>query len=151
MTTQILCASALVLLVIAGPASAAAPRQQSFTITIDLADQSAPGQVVAAGPITGDGLDFTRTHRPSGARVFHDTDDLVFGADVLHIKVNGRNIPGPIDHPACIGHFSIAGTYVITGGEGSLSGAKGHGHFTGQGTLQGAPDPAGPGGCNFDH
>jgi hypothetical protein len=137
-------------LLLAGPASAAAPETQSFTVTFDLADDTAPGQVVAFGPITGEGLDILVSDRPSGRRVFHDLDDLVFGSDVLHIKINGRNIPGPIDHPACTGHFGVAGTYVVTGGEGAFADAKGHGHFSGEGTLQGTPDPTGPGGCNFD-
>ena len=127
----------------AGPAAAAPPQDQQFTITDDFA--AGESTVVASGAINATGTDVETGFKEAG-RTGHSTDDLVFDDGTIHLKVKGVD-SSEFDPSTCTATVNEKGNYVITGGDGAYAGITGSGHFTVTGTIQFEQTEEG---CNFD-
>jgi hypothetical protein len=95
-------------------------------ITI-VATNGGGGPVLAGGAFNAAGTDV-----PHG----NTTDTFKFPKG--NINVTHTNDPGgtfQLNRQTCIGHFTQAGDYHLTGGTGAYSGIEGHGTFALNGTL----------------
>jgi hypothetical protein len=135
---------AVALVAAAGPAAAAPPQDQQFTITDDFSAREST--VVASGAINATGTDIETGSKEAG-RTNHSTDDFVFDDGTIHLKVKGVD-SSTFDPSKCTVTVKEKGNYVITGGDGAYAGIKGNGHFTVNGTIQFEQTE---GGCNFDN
>jgi hypothetical protein len=131
-------------LMFVSPAWSAPRSAQHVTITIDAtAAPGTPSPATATGPISGTGTDVQTSDRTAG-RTDHATDVLTFPNGTVTIKNSGVD-SSTIDASTCTGHIAARGIWTITGGTGDYAHAKGHGHFTVSGSIQGTPGPDGCG------
>lgn len=134
---------AAALVATAGPAAAAPPQDQQFTITEDV--PTGNGTVEASGAINATGTGVETGSKEAGG-TNHSTQELVFDDGTIHLKVNGVE-RSTFDPSTCTVTVYEEGNYVITGGDGVYAGIKGSGHFTVSGTVQFEQTEEG---CNFD-
>ena len=135
---------AVALIAAAGPAAAAPPQDQQFTITDDFS--SGESTVVDSGAINATGSDVPMGFKEAG-RTGHSIDDLVFDDGTIQLKVKGVD-SSTFDQSTCTATVNEKGNYVITGGDGAYAGIKGNGHFNVSGTVQFEQTEQG---CNFDN
>ena len=135
---------ALGLIAAAGPAAAAPPEDQQFTITDDFS--AGDSTVVASGAINATGSDVEMGFKEAG-RTGHSIDAFVFDDGTIHLKVKGVD-SSTFDESTCTATVSEKGNYVITGGDGAYAGIQGSGHFNVSGTIQFEQTEEG---CNFDN
>ena len=122
---------AVALIAAAGPAAAAPPQDQQFTITeqFTITDDVFTGEsiVEASGAINATGRDVEMGSKEAG-RANHSIDHLIFDDGTIHLKVKGVESL-TFDESTCTATVNEKGNYVITGGEGDYAGIKGSGHF----------------------
>ena len=135
-------------LAVAGPASAASPNQRVHqVITFDASQPpDAPGVIDSSGAVSGSGLNYTTSNRPTG-KASHDTESQVFDDGTISIKDSGPEKSDSFDAATCTDTFSGAGQFKVTGGTGAYAGISGHGHYVenGQVTFPQTSD-----GCDFN-
>jgi hypothetical protein len=111
---------------------AATERITATFLTIGRSDK--PTHVVATGPISGIG-EATQTEKntASGGQVNYVT--LHFAGGTVRMTAVEPRFGWKLDAKTCTGSAFGNGTYTITGGTGSYSGASGKGTFTTSGTA----------------
>jgi len=125
--------SALMLGVLAAPATANTVATQRFTLILV---GPTSGTVIATGPITGIGTS-TETEGQSA-----DTFTFTFSQGVVNVDLIGT-FELNFNPRACIAKPTESGTFTITGGSGTYKGVTGGGTFSGRGTFVGARDAQG--------
>jgi hypothetical protein len=115
---------------VVSPPAAAAPSDQTFVVTFDLAHPDQPGVVEAHGAITGVGAVFA-DERDTGS-AFHESEMFVFPEGTLALRANGVTTSATFDPETCTSDFTFKGEFSITSGTGAYAGVSGHGHFAGE-------------------
>jgi hypothetical protein len=120
-----------------GSASAQTRTNQRFVVLFS-GTESAPGRVVATGPIRGVGT-------------FEETDDenvvrFVFRNGSVTLAAPTENEDDEFNERTCSGSFTFSGPWEIIEATGAYEGASGSGTFEGRGRFFGERAPGG--GCS---
>ncbi len=136
----VLLAAGLVLVGLAGPASAdTGGNQRFFVFGGGSGDEEGNFQVVAVGPITGVGT-------------FEETEDedvvrFVFPEGTLTLHAPTEEESEDFNEQLCFGSFTFSGPWEIISGTGEFTDVTGSGRFSGRGTFVGVPTDEG---CSED-
>ncbi|HEX2893402.1 MAG TPA: hypothetical protein VHO29_05305 [Marmoricola sp.] len=125
---------------VALPSQAAAPAESWVMTSPTVHSVEHPIRITAVGPISGSGvLTQTEEQTPTGEVVhftWHFQTGTVTGDAVEEYGIT-------FDPTACTAKATSTGTWTLTGGTGSYTGASGHGTFHGHATLVGSRDSRG--------
>jgi len=117
----------------AGPAQAAPAGNERLIVTFVGADTS-PGRVVAAGPIRGLGSVTDSDFQAGPDGTFTARSILIFPEGKIVVTMRGT-ANDSFDPRTCVGSFTNAGVFTITGADGRFSGATGGGRFVSRGKF----------------
>jgi hypothetical protein len=117
----------------AGTAHASSAHDQRFVLSGRVEAPSltlfASGVINGVGSLTAETVDY----RPSD-RTYRETDLAVIGGGTLTLSFNGAfdTWPFTLDPGTCTQHGGLAGTWSVTGADGTFTAATGHGTFSGR-------------------